>query len=560
MTPTERRETGSMEYRNAALGTITDRTIELMVAPYDEPAHLGQGVHEKVARGAFGDLADAGIPLKLETGVNHQGPVVGRSIGFDDRPEGLFATFKVSETEAGNDALTLAHDRAVGASAGMIITDAVPDRDGVVELRGADLREVTLTGTPAYQSATVLDVRSNAPDEREPMTDTAVATPEATQPDIDAIVTDAVTRAVDGVRQAAVEAAQVPAIEHAEARGHQYRSMGEVMADAIQHGRGLQPEASERLTSLIDAGVVSPDGRSIQLDTRDSFGPPVPTSVGNSVPNDVYIPDMLTLLREGRPTANLFQGRNLPAEGNTIQLPSITVGNSVGYQDAEGDEVDRTDQVQVLTDFVKATIAGGQPMSLQAQLWSNPSYLQTVSDDLVAAYSEFLDGETINGTGTGTHYLGILPGATDVPVTGDFQAAIALTGTAWAAVYAGSRRSPIAAIMHSTVWGFGLDAVDSDGRPLVTTEAPSNPVGFGDASEIAGTYRGLPVVLDDNAPDTVIILGSFRDALLFEDAGQPAQISLTFPSTLVTDVTVYGFSSLAIRRPAAFAVLSGITA
>ena len=114
--------------------------------------------------------------------------------------------------------------------------------------------------------------------------------------------------------------------------------------------------------------------------------------------------------------------------------------------------------------------------------------------------------------------------------------------------------------MHSTVWGWGLNAVDTDGRPLVTTEAPNNPVGFGDASQIAGTYRGLPVVLDDNVAATMIILGSFRDALLFEDQGQPAQISLTFPSTLVTDVTVYGFSALAIRRPAAFAVLSGITA
>ena len=332
------------------------------------------------------------------------------------------------------------------------------------------------------------------------------------------------------------------------------------MADAIAHGRGLAPEASDRLTHLIDAGVVSADGRSLMLDTRDSFGPPVPNSVGNSVPNNVYLPDMLTLLREGRPVANLFQGRNLPAEGNTIQLPKITVGNSVGYQSAEGDEVDRTDQVQILSDYPKSTIAGGQPMSIQAQMWSNPSYLQTVSDDLVAAYSEFLDGETINGDGLVNNYAGILLGATDVPVAGDIAAAIALTGTAWAAVYAGSRQSPIAAIMHSTVWGWALNAVDTDGRPLVTTEAPSNPVGFGDAGSIAGTYRGLPVVLDDNCTADLIILGSFRDALLFEDQAQPAQISLTFPSTLVTDVTVYGFSSLAIRRPAAFAVLSGITA
>lgn len=554
----------TLEYRNVALGAITDRTIELMVAPYGEPAHLGKGVHEMVARGAFGtDLDPTKIPLKLEIGLNHQGPVVGRAIAFDDRPDGLYATFKVSETEAGNDALTLASDGALGASAGMIITDAVPNRDGVVELRSADLREVTLTGTPAYQSAAVLEVRTSAQhDEREPMTDTpAVAVAEAT-PDIDAIVQDAVTRAVDGVRQSAVDSVQVPAIE-ATARGHEYRSYGEILGDAMQHGRNKSPEATERLSSLIDAGIVSADGRSILLATRDAFGPPVPNSVGNAVPNNVYIPDMLGLLREGRPVANLFNSRPLPADGNTIDLPAITVGNSVGYQDAEGTEVDRTDQVQIMTSWPKTTIAGGQPMSLQAQLWSNPSYLQTVTEDLVAAYAEFLDSETINGVGTGspdTKYAGILGGATDVPVTGDFAAAIALTGTAWAAVYAGSRRSPIAAMMHSTVWGWGLNQVDTDGRPLVSTEAPSNPVGFGDASQIAGTYRGLPVVLDDSIPATMIVLGSFRDALLFEESGQPAQISLTFPSTLVTDVTVYGFSGLAIRRPAAFAVLSGITA
>lgn len=552
----------TLEYRSAALGAITDRTIELMVAPYDTVANLGKGVRELVTRGTFGEPDPTKVALKLETGQNHQGPVVGRAIAFDDRAEGLFATFRVSETEAGNDALTLAADGAVGASAGMIITEAAPGRDGVIELRSADLREVTLTGTPAYQSATVLEVRSEAPKEREHMTDATAVADDVATPDIDAIVTEAVTRAVDGVRQAAVDAAAVPAIESSEHRGHEYRSYGEIVSDSILHGRQKSPEASERLTALIDAGLVSADGRSVQLVTRDSFGPPVPNSVGNAVPNNVYIPEMLTLLREGRPTANLFTSRNLPADGNTIDLPAISVGNTVGYQSAEGDEVDRTDQVQVMTSWPKATMAGGQPMSLQAQMWSNPSYLQTVTDDLVSAYAEFLDSETINGVGAGgadTRYAGILAGATDVPVTGDFAAAIALTGTAWAAVYAGSRRSPIAAIMHSTVWGWGLNAVDTDGRPLVTTEGPTNAVGIGDAA-VAGTYRGLPVVLDDNAPDDLIVLGSFRDALLFEDQAQPAQISLTFPSTLVTDVTVYGFSSLAIRRPAAFAVLSGMTA
>ena len=558
----------TLTYRDAQLGAITERTIELMVAPYGETVALGGGVRERITRGAFGTPEPGKVALKLETGANHAGPVIGRALSFDDRPAGLFATFRVSNTQAGDDALTLAADGAVGASAGMLITDAVPDAEGVIELRGADLREVTLTGTPAYQTATVLEVRTtDAQEGPPPMTDTAPvaeATPEAA-PDIDAIVTEAVTRAVDGVRQAAVDAAAVPVID-ATARGHAYRSFGEVMADAIAHGRNSSPEATERLTSLIDGGLVSADGRSLLIATRDSFGPPVPNMVGNAVPNTVYFPELLTLLREGRPVANLFQPRQLPAEGHTVQTPAVTVGNSVDYQDGEGVEVDRTDQVQVINDWQKATLAGGQPMSLQAQLWSNPSYLQSVSEDLMAAYAEKLDFYSINGDPavdtpvSGTGYEGILnAGATDVPVGGDATAAIALVGTAWAAVYAGSRRSPIAAMMNSAVWGSLLNQVDTDGRPLVTTEAPSNVVGFGDASQIAGTFRGLPSVLDDNIDPDAIILGSFRDAILFEDSATPAQISLTFPSTLVTDVTVYGFSSLAIRRPAAFAVLSGIT-
>jgi HK97 family phage major capsid protein len=244
----------------------------------------------------------------------------------------------------------------------------------------------------------------------------------------------------------------------------------------------------------------------------------------------------------------------------------VSQGNTVGYQDGEGTDVSNTVQQWVLNDFKKATMAGGQGITLQAAQWSDPAYTSEVITDLVSAYGEFLDGQTINGDPTvdtpvsGTGYNGILnAGATDVPVGGDVKAAIALVGTAWAAVYAGSRRSPVAAIMNSAVWGSFLDQVDTDGRPLVSTEAPSNPAGIGNAASVAGTLRSIPVVLDDNAPSTLVILGSFRDALLFENSAQPATISLTYPSSLVTDVSVYGFSSLAIRRPGSFAVLSGIT-
>ena len=550
-----------MEYRAAALTGVSERLITLMVAPYNVETDLGGGRRERIARGTFRTASADRLALKLETGAGHAGPVIGRAIEVNDAEDGLYATFRVSETQAGDDALTLAADGALGASAGMLINDAAPTAGGVVELRGADLREVTLTGTPAYLDANVLAVRSTDPEVPEMDTETPAAV-EPTAPDIDALVTEAATRALDAYRAGVAEATEPVALE-AQHRGHAYRSIGEVIQDANAHARGTDPTASERLTRSIDAGHVSRDGSRILLAERDAFPNPG-NSIGGGVAYDAYIPDLLELLREGRPVADLFESRALPMEGNKVFFPAVSVGNTVAFQDGQGTGVSNTTQEQILTDWPKGTIAGGQGVTIQAQMWTNPNYMDSVVRDLLADYTEYLDGETINGDPavstpiSGTGFEGILTaGATDIPVGGDPTAAVALVGSAWAAVYQGSRRAPRAVTMNSDLWGAFLNAVDTDGRPIVTDEAPQNPAGLGSAAAVAGMLRGVPVVVDESVPAGLAIFGSYRDAVLMESGS--AEVSLTFPNVLATDVTVYGFAALAIRRPAAFAVLSGIT-
>jgi len=539
-----------------------ERIIEARIAPINEPHELYPGVAEMFLPGSFtrSGLNDGRIAVKLETGHGHAGPVVGRLEALEERSDAVYGTLRISATRDGDDALALARDGAVGISVGFLIGDAsrsVNDGIETTEIRSVDLREVTLTGTPVYQSAEPIAVRSTNREDPEMENENTVD--QATE--VAELVRSAVDAAVDEIRTAAVVA---PPVIEAEHRGHNYRTVGDVLTDTIARRRRSpgHEAATERLTRSIELGLVNEDGSAINLRAFAEVG----NSIGDSTPNEVYIPELLTLLREGRPTADLFDGRALPADGNKIELPEVSVGSKVGYQDGEGTTVEDQKQTWILDDRPKATIAGGQGVTLQAQMWSNPSYMDEVVRDLLADYSEFLDGQTINGDPTVdtpaslTGYTGILnAGATDIPVTGDVKAALALVGTGWAAVYAGSRRSPIAAIMHSTIWGAFLDAVDTDGRPLVTTDAPANPAGIGNAASIAGTLRSIPVVLDDSAPADLVILGSFRDALLFEDSGTPAQIALTYPDVLTTDVSVYGFSSLFIRRPAAFAVLSGIT-
>jgi len=533
------------------------RTIRVLVAPYDDTAPVGGG--ERYAPGVFGTPAQ--VALKLELGPGHAGPVIGRAVDWDDTDAGLVGTFRVSATQAGDDALTLAADGALGGSAGFIPLLRDRNDDGTTTVRSGDLREVTLTGTPAYRRANVVavtrsDVRQEGTtmDDQNPVGADADPTPAV---DVTATVDAAVTRALDDYR--AQVAQDVPPIQ-ATARPHDYRSLGHVVSDVILWTRKRSADASTRLEALIDAGIVEPDGSAINLDARAFAG--VGNSVGSSTPNNVYVPDLLTLIREGRPTVDLFGQRDLPAEGNVVQLPSVVQGNQVDYQDGEGTSIANQVQNWVLNDYPKSTIAGGQGVTIQAIRWSQPSYLDEVVRDHLAALAERVDFYTINGdpaTDTpvsGTGMTGILnAGATAIPGATDATTALANVGAAWSAVYTGSKRSPIASVMAGATWGQFLDLVDTDGRPLVSTEAPSNPAGIGNAASVAGTIRSVPVVLDDNVPADVVIWGSFRDALFYEDPQTPAQVALTYPDALTTDVAVYSFQALAIRRPGAFAVM-----
>ena len=563
----------TLELRRAVLDGITEREIVIRVAPYGDTAELPGGIKERFNPGAFGEIPD-GIALKLETANGHSGPVIGVATGWDDRADGLFGTFKIAETRDGDDALELAGMGALGASAGFLLDPANVKRnrsDGAMEIGSADLREVTLTATPAYALAGPVEIRST--NEGKPNMDQVTETaPEATPDvDVDALISAAVEKAVDETRsQIVATSAELPTVE-AEHRGHEYRSLGEVLGDVIAYTRRTDSGAAERLTRSIDSGMVARDGSAINLVTRAFSTPETSLAGGIGISPDTYVPEILELLREGRPCADLFNGRQLPARGNNVDLPRITTGTTVGYQATQNLEVSNQNLETDLVSFPKSTMAGGQGYSLQSAQWSDPSYADEVIRDLVAAYSEFLDGETIIGDGAtpnATAYTGILDGATDVPIGGTFVIAdlLAKIGTAWAAVFQGSRRAPIAFVGNSATWGLLLDAVDTDGRPIVTTDAPTNPIGSGNAGTIAGSLRGLPFVLDENVPsdagvgtdESPLILGSFRDALLFEDSANPAQIGITYPDVLTTDVTVFGFSALAIRRPAAFAVLSGL--
>lgn len=155
-----------IEFRDAAVASIDRerRQIVLIAAPYGEETALASGpggrpMREVIAPGAFSGVETR----KRHVTANREHDytrTIGKVTGWRDLPEGLEATITVSDTDLGRETLTLAADGVLSASVGMMVrrSDQV-SRAGVRTIRRAFLDHIALVASPAYEGATVREVR-----------------------------------------------------------------------------------------------------------------------------------------------------------------------------------------------------------------------------------------------------------------------------------------------------------------------------------------------------------------------------------------------------------------
>jgi HK97 family phage prohead protease len=123
---------------------------------------------------------------------------VGRMIAAETRADGIYATFKLSRSQAGSDAMIMASEGLVaGLSIGAEIIASKPSRDGHTVVSAAKLKEVSLVTEPAFKSAQVLEI---AAEETLPV--------EETKTESETVVEDTTPVEATPVEAAAVEAAR----------------------------------------------------------------------------------------------------------------------------------------------------------------------------------------------------------------------------------------------------------------------------------------------------------------------------------------------------------------
>jgi len=136
------------------------RTVIGIAVPYDVEQRISPGLVEVFRKGVFRDVVRAANRVKLLFQHKTDAPI-GRAIMLEERDEGLYGEFRISKTEAGDEALELIRDGVLSNLSVGFQPLRDEKRGGVVNRIKAHLAEVSLVTFGAYgDAANIVAVRN----------------------------------------------------------------------------------------------------------------------------------------------------------------------------------------------------------------------------------------------------------------------------------------------------------------------------------------------------------------------------------------------------------------
>ena len=319
----------------AADDAAEPRTVRGLAVPYGVEIELFDGYFETIAPGALAPRSEDATSLKLF--YRHNEPI-GLIISITETAEGIEIEARFSDTQAARDAYQLVRDGVIDRlSIGFIplAFERTEDEAGVhTTITSLDLREVSLVPFPAYDGATVTEVREQpTPTERTTqMTDNA---PEyALASDLDDLRADITAMEQRASLAAAAERGTAPAVDA--------RTPGEALK-AIVNDEAYRASIDDLMMRAYDGTVSTADA---------------------TLTHPQWIKDLVRLVEKPNVVAGLFATGPLPAEGMNLDFTELDTNSlSVKVQENEGDDLplgkvttkDRTTPIKSFGGYTKLT-------------------------------------------------------------------------------------------------------------------------------------------------------------------------------------------------------------
>ena len=312
---------------------VEPRTVRGLAVPYGVEIELFDGYFETIAPGALADRAEDATSLKLF--YRHNEPI-GLITSATETPEGIEIEARFSDTQVARDAYQLVRDGVIDRlSIGFIplTFERTEDEAGLhTTITSLDLREVSLVPFPAYDDATVTEVRNKSTTERKPpMTDAPAY----------ALASD-----LDDLR------ADITAME-------QRASL------AVAAGRGTAPAVDPCTPGEALKAIVNDEAYRASIDDlmMRAYDGTVSTA-DSTLTHPQWIKDLVRLVEKPNVVAGLFATGPLPAEGMNLDFTELDTNSlSVKVQENEGDDLtlgkvttkDRTTPIKTFGGYTKLT-------------------------------------------------------------------------------------------------------------------------------------------------------------------------------------------------------------
>lgn len=493
----------------APAGQPARRTISGIAAPYNVDAHASTGW----VRFMPGSLPVDGPAPKLIRDHNLSEPI-GIVTARIDTDEAVMFEARISQTAAGDEALTLAADGVLDAvSVGVNVLDYEMDGSTVV-VKQADWQELSLVPFGAFAQAKVLEVAAVPQVEAMPQAgavEPAPVDPDPTtndlpgaEPEADNEGTEEMEATIPNVPLTlAAQPRKVTAAQYVSAilRGDQLPRVEAVAAeDVLADVQGLVPE-------------------------------PLIGEVFNNLAMMDAGPLLAALGTRAMPRAETFYRRK------------ITTHVSVAEQLAEFDELSSTAMVVDRISCTVKTFGGYVDVSEQAAGWSDPALLGLILEDMARVTRQTFNGyvatELVGGMGTATSTVTDFTDGDEV--IEDLYLAAAEMRQNFGAM-------PTHLLVSSDVWAKLGAAKDSGGNRIFPYLGPSNAAGTAaGVTSLTMNPLGLTLVVDDAlvvAPATsAAIVFNARALEVYEDVR--GGIRVDQPATLSTRIAFRAFGAVA---------------